>query len=313
MDLSIIIVNWNATESLKKCLDSAFVSIEGMEYEVIVADNNSDDIQPEMIKRDYPGVNFVFNDLNLGYAKANNQCAKIAEGDYLLFLNPDILLTGGAVKKMIEFLKKNEGSGAVGGKFLNPDGSLQRFYRRFPDLTYIIFYATFIAKLFPENRFAKRYQYYDEDFEAITRVDQPGTSFFMIRRSLFHELDGFDERMPIFFNDADLCRRIEKMGYDIYVLPDAIAYHLKGESIKKEKPEVIILEAALSLLEYFKKHKSLPYALFTKIIIMADQLIRFFYGLVLHLVGRQTGDKYLYRIKVLFYLMLNKRIKRYGC
>ena len=92
----------------------------------------------------------------------------------------------------------------------------------------------------------------------------------MIRSKLFQSLGGFDEKMPIFFNDVDLCKRIYATGFEIYVLPDSKVYHLKGESIKKEKPEIIILEGALSLIEYFKKHKSHTQALFMKWIILFD-------------------------------------------
>jgi len=311
MELSIIIVNWNSTDVLKKCLDSIRKEVIEIIFEVLVVDNNSNDIKPKEIKTQYPEVKFIFNETNKGYSKANNQLAKLAIGEYLLFLNPDIILTQNTVKIMLDFLKNEKSTGAVGGKFLEPDKSLQRFYRRFPTISYIISYATLIAKIFPNNWYSKLYEYQDKDFETITKVDQPGTSLFMIRANLFNELNGFNEKMPIFFNDADLCKKIYKKGYDIFVLPDAKAFHLKGESIKKEKPEVIILEGALSLIEYFKEHKSSFYAFNAKILVLIDQSLRLMYGLLLNVFGKQTKDKYLYRLKVILYLIFNKRIVSY--
>jgi GT2 family glycosyltransferase len=311
MELSVIIVNWNATDALKKCLDSIRDNVDGIKYEIIAADNNSKDINHLEIKQIYPEVHFIFNESNKGYSKANNQCTKEAKGEFLLFLNPDIILVKNSAKSMIDFLKTEKNAGAVGGKFLEADGSLQRFYRRFPTLIYMISYATIIAKIFPENRYAKFYEYHDKDFETITKVDQPGTSLFMIKHSLFDELNGFNETMPIFFNDADLCKRIYQKGFDIYVLPDAKAFHLKGESIKKEKPEVIILEGALSLIEYFKVHKSVLYAILAKIVILLDQFLRLLYGLIMNFLGKKTKDEYFYRLKVIIFFLFNKRIVLY--
>ncbi|MBU1627806.1 glycosyltransferase family 2 protein [bacterium] len=312
MDLSIIIVNWNSTEALKNCLNSVNQYTVGIALEIIAADNNSEDINPDAIQKEFPKVKFYFNKNNMGYSKANNYCAKNAKGKFLLFLNPDTILTSGSAASMLDFIGKNKKTGAVGGIFLNLDGSFQRFYRRFPRIHYIVFYATLLAKVFPDNKYAKEYQYFDENFLKITAVDQPGTSFFMISRELFEKLNGFDENMPIFFNDSDLCKRIKKMEYEIYVLPNAKVFHLEGESIKKEKHEVIILEGALSLITYFNKHETLAHAWIMKGIILFDQLLRLLYGLSMHLIGRQSGDKYLYRGKIIYYLLFNKRIVTYG-
>ena len=172
MDLSIIIVNWNSSDVLKKCLASIKEQVLGIVHEVLVADNNSTDINPEGIRKEYSEVKFFFNKTNMGYSKANNLCGNNAIGEYLLFLNPDIILTSGAVNSMLKFIKDKKEVGAVGGRFLNPDGSLQRFYRKFPKLLYMIFYATILYRIFPENRYAREYQYDDENFETITKVDQ---------------------------------------------------------------------------------------------------------------------------------------------
>lgn len=312
MEISIVIVNWNSTTALLDCLESINENIDDIEYEVIVADNNSSDCVPEALRREFPWVNFIFNERNLGYSKANNKCIDAAKGEFILFLNPDIKLAPSCAKSMLEFLKKREDAGAVSGRFLNEDRSLQRFYRKFPTIVYMIFHATILSKLFPNNRFSSEYEYRHEKFEEITEVDQPGTSLFMIRRRLFSDLGGFDEKMPIFFNDADLCKRIRDKGYKIFVLPDAKAYHLLGESIKKEKPEVIILEGALSMVAYLGKHQSRLQAATMKTIILIDQIMRFLYGLILHIFRRQPRENFDYRLKVFFHLLINKKLITYG-
>jgi GT2 family glycosyltransferase len=312
MELSIVIVNWNSTPDLINCFNSIIKNINNIEYEIIVADNYSDDFDSPTLKKNYPMINFIINEKNFGYSKANNQCAKKAKGNYILFLNPDITLTPACAKTMIDFLNENKEAGAVSGKFLNHDGSLQRFYRRFPTVPYMIGHATCFTKLFPDNKFTQDYEYRIERFENITEVDQPGTSLFMIRHQLFSEIGGFDEQLPIFFNDADLCKRIYDKGYKIYILPEAKAYHLMGASIKKEDPEVIILEGALSLITYLKKHRSHREAILMKSIILFDQALRFIFGLVLFILGKQSAKNFNYRLKVFFYLLINKRLRAYG-
>src|SRR3990167_8486737 len=132
VDLSIGIVNWNSKDYVCGCINSIRENLKGITYEVIVVDNNSNDLSCRMIREKFPWVNLIENAVNAGYAKANNQILKTAGADKFLLLNPDILIVGDSLKVMADFLDAHKDCAAVSPKYLNPDGSFQRFYRRDP-------------------------------------------------------------------------------------------------------------------------------------------------------------------------------------
>lgn len=107
MDVSIIIVNWNTKDILKDCLESIFGQTKNIEFEVIVVDNASSDSSVAMVKNDFPGVRFIQNTENIGFAAANNQGMKIATGRYILLLNSDTIILGNAITKTLSFADEN--------------------------------------------------------------------------------------------------------------------------------------------------------------------------------------------------------------
>ena len=135
MDLSIIIVNYNTKNDLRKCLQSIFKSFDEstLDYEILVVDNNSTDGSIEMIKMEFPSINLIKNQENLGFAKANNQAIRIAGGRYILLLNPDTVVMGKSVDLMVEFMEKNPKIGILTPKLLNAKGEVWLFIEGVPD------------------------------------------------------------------------------------------------------------------------------------------------------------------------------------
>ncbi|MBT6595416.1 MAG: glycosyltransferase, partial [Nitrospina sp.] len=130
MNLSCIIVNYYNSAPLKNCLESVTRTLQKISFEVIVVDNSQDDPGMASIKESYPQICYIQNSTNVGFARANNQAVQSAQGEILLFLNPDTILTDQAIEKMVAHLKSNADIGALGPKVLNTDGSLQYSCRR---------------------------------------------------------------------------------------------------------------------------------------------------------------------------------------
>jgi GT2 family glycosyltransferase len=258
LDLTIAIVNWNTREFLKGCLASIRENVKDIKYEVIVVDNASPDSSAGMVREYFPGVELLENRKNLGYAKANNQAFARARGRYFLLLNPDTVVLKDSVEKMVGFLDNNPGAAAVAPRFLNPDRTFQRFYRRFPGLLYFISQMTIFSWLMPagaKQRLRRSYHYENthDSFDAIRTVEQPAASCLLLRKDVFGDGKLFDERFPIFFNDVDLCKRIAMLGRKIYYLPDSEIVHFGGEGVK-QLDATREMEYIIGWLRYIKKY-----------------------------------------------------------
>jgi len=242
-EVSVLIVNWNTKELLRRCLLSLFET-GGPSLEVIVVDNASVDGSAEMVRREFPQVRLVANERNIGYAAANNQGAKLARGRYFLLLNPDTEVVGGAIDKLVSFAEARPEAGAVAPKLLYPDGRLQPSVRSFPTPAALLFSALSLDKLLTIRRsplaihrppFASvfgRYRMAWFGYDRVAEVDQPMASALLVRREAWEQVGGMDEAMPIFFNDVDFCWRLKKLGWRIYFLPDAVVIHHHGASTR---------------------------------------------------------------------------------
>ena len=124
MTLSIIIVNWNTRALLQACLSSIFRHRPGFAFEVVIVDNASRDGSPDMVRREFPGARLLENTANLGFAAASNRGAEITAGRYLLFLNSDTLIHDGTLVGAVSYMERHPGTGVIGCRTLNTDGSL---------------------------------------------------------------------------------------------------------------------------------------------------------------------------------------------
>jgi len=139
MDLSIIVVNWNVCELLRRCLTSIEANRGDLSLEAIVVDNASSDDSVSVVEREFPQVHLIASQENLGYVGGNNLGVHEAKGRYLLILNPDTEILGDALQQMVAYLDVHPDVGVVGPQLLNPDGSVQSSRRRFPQLATAFF------------------------------------------------------------------------------------------------------------------------------------------------------------------------------
>lgn len=243
-EVSVIIVNYNARFFLKNCLESVFAATKGLEAEVIVVDNNSSDGSCGMLHEHYPDVQRICNGENLGFSRANNQAAARARGDYLLILNPDTVLAEHTLRDIMAWFQSHPEAGAAGVSFIDGKGSfLPECKRNFPTLR--------IALL---KVFGLSGGYYSNDLEAGDKgpVDVLTGAFMFMRRSLFEELNGFDEEFFMYGEDIDLSYRILQAGYRNYYLGENTVIHYKGESTVKDASYYRNFYGALRI--FYNKH-----------------------------------------------------------
>jgi len=267
--LSIIIVTWSSEEFIKNCLNSIFNTQGSIDLEVILIDNASVDGTVKIIKEFEPEVTLIPNRENLGYAKGNNQGIEVATGNYILLLNPDVVLKENTLKLVLDFMEEHEEIDGLGPQLLNPDGTIQPSCREFPDFSILLWEFTGLNYLFPKNRIFGRWRMGYFDFQSPTEVDQPMGSFLLLRREILQKVGMFDERFPIFFNDVDLCYRIKKSGGKLYFYPEAKAFHIKGGSTYKAKPKMI-LSSHISFFRFLDKYKK---GFFNKILVYLSGII----------------------------------------
>lgn len=254
MDLSIIIVNWNVKDLLKKCLESIYRETKGASFEIFVVDNASTDGSVEMVKQNFSQVKLTVNNKNLGFATANNQAIKISRGKYVLLLNPDTELIEDAFSIMIRRMDKHEEIGVLGPELLNSDRSLQPSVRRFPTLLSQSLILLKMHRLLPNLKTFRKYFARDFDYSREQNVDQVMGACFMIRREALEKVGGLDENFYIWFEEVDYCKRIKDAGFSVVYTPKTKLIHLGGESFVKQLSLDKQKMFNKSSRYYFRKH-----------------------------------------------------------
>lgn len=257
--LSIIIVSWNVKPLLERCLDSIFQNNQDLETEIIIVDNSSIDGSQGYLKgisEKRKNLKIILNDINEGFAKANNQALKQASGEYILFLNPDTEIKKDTCGQIIKAMDRNKKWGIVGCRLLGVDGKIQFSVRNFPEPFSQLMILLKLPYLFPRCRCLREYFQTDFDYDKLSRVDQVAGTFMMTKKEIIDKVGGFDERFHLWFEDVDLCYRVKKAGWQIIYFPQSQIVHYGGESFSQllswQRQKIY----NKSLLAYFKKYYS---------------------------------------------------------
>ncbi|HIE09914.1 MAG TPA: glycosyltransferase family 2 protein [Armatimonadetes bacterium] len=251
-DLSVIIVNWNTTELLPPCVEAVRKASGGLKAEFIIVDNASREPPEEGMLG--PGVIVLRNRRNLGYSVATNQGARLSKGEFLLLLNPDSRPLGDSIERLVSFARSRPEAGAVAPLLLNPDGSPQPSVRRFPTPLSLLLWGSGMTRLFPH--LARRLPYIEpppSPGSPPRRVEQPMASALLLRKQAWEEVGGMDERFFLYFSDVDLCLRLLKHGWEIWLLPTALVEHEYGRSTNLARPKAVF-HSHLGAVLYFAKH-----------------------------------------------------------
>ncbi len=234
MTLSIIIVSYNVKYFLEQCLCSVKEAVRNIEAEVIVIDNCSPDNTIAYLQPKFLWVKFVQNQTNDGFAKANNKALQEANGEYILFLNPDTILAEDTLQQCIFFLKNQPQAGAVGVCMIDGSGNfLPESKRSFPSPMVSFYKLIGLSSLFPKHKRFGKYALQFLPEKEVHEVDVIAGAFMMIPKQILAITGGFDEQFFMYAEDIDLSYRIQKRGYQNYYLGNITIVHFKGESTKK--------------------------------------------------------------------------------
>ena len=254
MDLSVIIVNYNAKYFLEYCLCSIRKAMKNLKGEIFVVDNNSTDDSRDFLCNKYPWVNFIWNTKNEGFAKANNKALQKVSGEYILFLNPDTIVAEDCFEKCISFIHSKNNLVACGIKMIDGSGKfLKESKRAFPSPMTSLYKLSGLTKIFPKSKIFSKYHlgYLDENENH--EVDVLAGAFMMIPKQILDEVGGFDESFFMYGEDIDLSFRIQKAGYKNFYFAGASIIHFKGESTKKGSLNYVkMFHKAMSV--FAKKH-----------------------------------------------------------
>lgn len=253
-ELSIITVCTNDKDRILEVLESTFSGTKEITFEYIVSDNGSTDGSLEAIREKFPEVKIVENKKNLGFGAANNAGLKLARGEYVLLLNPDMRIQPGSLEKMIDWARNHPDVGIVSPKLVDQHGDFQENAkpRRFPGF---VDQAAIVLKLphvFPH--ILDKYLYKGFDPEKEQEVDSVRGSFMLIKREILDTLGwAFDPRYFIWFEDVDTCREVKRLGYKIMYTPVIECVDYVGQTFKRLPTLQKQKWFTQSMVKYFRK------------------------------------------------------------
>lgn len=253
-DVSIIIVTYNSENYIVSCIQSVLEQKSKISYEVIVVDNASTDKTLELIS-DIPNVQVIMNVENLGYSRANNTGIRQAKGEYLLLLNPDIMLSHQVLDDLIDSLKQDPHRGIVAPQLKYPNGLIQESARRLPNLlVQTIARAPIINKLFQTK--LEKYVMAEWDHQSSRNVDWVIGACMLARRDTILQVGLFDEDYFLYCEDVDLCYRLSKKGYKIYYNASISMTHDYQKSSRRKLNKLTIVHL-VSICKFYIKHPEL--------------------------------------------------------
>ena len=266
MDLSIIIVNWNSKEYLRKCIASILAETHGIEFEIVVIDNASFDSSGEMLRQCYPQVPFMQAEKNLGFAKANNAAFHKSRGRHVLFLNPDTELFGPAVNMMFDYLQQLPRAGAIGCKLLNADKTVQTScIQSFPTILNQILDSEILRALWPKSSLWGNAPLFG-DQNGPAEVEAIAGACVMLKRSVFEQVGMFSEDYFMYAEDIDLCYKIRQADYKNYYVPNAAVIHFGGASTQQRPSDFSVIIMRESVWRFLRKTRGKTYSLSYRIL-----------------------------------------------
>ncbi|MDR1004935.1 MAG: glycosyltransferase family 2 protein [Prevotellaceae bacterium] len=253
MKLSVIIVNYNVCGFLEQCLHSVYRAVASIDAEVIVIDNASTDGSRGRIPTLFPHLIYIYNERNVGFARACNQGIRQAEGAYMLLLNPDTLLADDTLTTVLSFADTHPDTGAIGVKMVDGNGRfLPESKRGIPTPAVALGKLTGLYRLFPRSRKLNGYYRNDLSADAVHRVEVLAGAFMLIPRTVLDRVGLLDEAFFMYGEDIELSLRILRSGFVNYYLPCPIV-HYKGKSTRRKCSLRYIRSFYGAMLIYYRK------------------------------------------------------------
>jgi GT2 family glycosyltransferase len=274
VDLSIAIVSYNVQEQLAECLASVERSGRSLRQEVMVVDNASHDGSAEMVRERFPQVTLIQNAENVGFARASNQALHRSRGRHLLLLNPDSLVVGDCLPRMVEFMDTHPGCGAATSRvWLDRDQqwSVSNFEVAHPWREVLVHTRLFGRAVTPRRILERNWRRRWEVWQATEpcEVECIQGNFFLVNRAALGQVGGLDEQFFLYYEDADWSRRIRAAGWKLYYHPlVGVVHHISQSS--KGLWDVLGAVGQQSQRYYLRKHFGWGGAAFVRCLVAAD-------------------------------------------
>lgn len=248
-DLTVIIVSYNTKDLTLKCLETLYSETFNTRFSTIVYDNASKDGSAEAIAERFPDVKLIAARENIGFARANNVAAEMADTEWLLLLNPDTEVHSGAIDALLAFSRATPEAGITGGRTVFPDGSLNLASCWMRMTPWSLFCSGVgLSAMFPNSEFFNPEAIGGWKRDSVREVDIVVGCFLMIRRALWKTLGGFDLRYFMYGEEADLCLRARALGYRPAITPEAEIMHLVGASSGRVADKTVLVAKARATL-----------------------------------------------------------------
>ena len=283
MQLSVIILNYKVRYFLEICVLSVQNALSQIDGEIIVVDNNSQDGSCEMMKQRFPNVTIIQNNDNIGFPKGNNIGVAHAKGEYICILNPDTVVAEDTFSKIVAFAKEQKKLGIIGCKLIDGAGKFLPESKRGVPTPWVAFTKIVgLYKLFPKSKLFGKYYAGHLAENQTGKVDILVGAFMVMKRELYLEVGGFDEKCFMYSDDIDLSYVVAKAGKDNYYFHDTTIIHYKGESTIKDGTYMKRFQEAMNF--FYNKHfstdglQSLFFTFFMKVGIVFFSFIKKFQG-----------------------------------
>lgn len=241
-----MIVAYNSAELLCQCLASIYDTAGSIPFEVIVVDNHSNDHTIDVLTDRFPGIRFIANSTNRGFAAANNQGLRAGTGKYILLLNPDTIVLPGTLDQMVRFLEEHPCIGLLNCQLLNPDMSLQLSCgNNFPSLSRLLLrgaiklsgFDRLAARYFPDREYPGQLLLPASEHRKTRAVGQVTGACMMVRKDVILEAGMLDEDFFMFLEETEWCFRIRRTGWLIYHLPEAQIIHVGSALVRRDREQ----------------------------------------------------------------------------
>jgi N-acetylglucosaminyl-diphospho-decaprenol L-rhamnosyltransferase len=283
-DLGIVIVNWNTSGLLRRCLETVFASQGDFTFQVVVVDNASTDDSREMVRRYFPGAQLIASPMNGGFSYGNNlglralgyQDAGPAASDaprYALLLNPDTEVPPDSLYQMVEYMDAQPDVGIAGPKLVLEDGSLDKACRRgFPTPAVSFYHFSGLAKLFPRSPRFGRYNMTFVDPDQETEVDSVVGACMQVRREAIEAVGLLDETFFMYGEDIDWAYRVKKAGWKVMYHPQVVIQHIKRASSRRSQKAQY--EFYRAMLIFYRKHLQAATPLWLHSLVLTGLLLK---------------------------------------
>ena len=252
MDLSVILLTRNTCQQTREAIESVLSSSDALNKEILVVDNGSSDETPVVLPAAFPQIRYLRQEHNLGFACGVNLAAGEAMGDFLLLLNSDARIAPDALALAVDWMRGNPRCAVAGAQLFFADDRKQNSIANFPSLATELLNKYLLRKLWP-----RRFPGKEQEFREPVEVESVIGAFFLIRRTIWEQLSGFDERFFFFFEETDFCLRARLAGLSTVHLPQVHVWHAQGQTAKQNLAAARI-EYWRSRYAYFAKHTSRP-------------------------------------------------------